>query len=444
MGKNNKRTSKDTQNLCLISYLLPTYLLLILLSINTFAAEQMSNNSDNPYVTEVTDYNKPFELPDLRLGPVNFYPRLGFQSMYDDNIFTATRNEKSDFIWTFLPGIFTVAGDKDYIISTRAAGRIVGPRRTSIITDPENWPGKFAYFDYGAGVNQYTSHTDQNYTDHIVNGYFFLPFTKSLLEFSQGYSKINAEILEAMQRSSQITYNTALTFGMQLSGKTSLESKFTRTSIEYENRRNFTSYVNYSLENWLNWQYSQKLNLAAGITAGMYDIENQPNQNYEQFRVRGRYHILEKLWIDGSAGIQLRQFDTDRSSTTEPVFSLSASYSPRPTTVISLMASRQEYASVFSGYNYLSTSIGADIYQQIGRRYTATVYGGISRYDYLATFAGTSLDHSNDYYYTGLSFKARIAKHLEGTFFYTYRQENYYNGQTFSNNQVGMQFMLSY
>ncbi|HON06937.1 MAG TPA: hypothetical protein PLW02_02430 [Verrucomicrobiota bacterium] len=406
----------------------------------------MSNNSptNNPYVTEVTDYKKPLELPELRLGPVNFYPRLGFQSMYDDNINTSTRNEQSDFIWTVLPGIFTVAGDKDYAISTRIAGRTVGPPRTSIITDSKYWPGITAYVDYGARVNQYTSHTDQNYTDHIVNGYFFIPFTKSLLEFSQGYSQINTEILEAGERSPQIIYNTALKYGIQLSGKTSLESKFSRISTDYENRKDFSSYVDYSIQNWLNWQYSQKLNLSAGVIAGMYDIEKQPNQTYEQFRARARYYIFERLWIDGSVGMQLRQFDTDRSSTTEPVFTLSASYSPRDRTVISLSASRQEYASVYSGYNYLSTSIGANVYQQIGKRYTAIIGGGFSRYDYIATFTGKSLDRSDDYFYTGLSFKARITKHLDGSFFYTYRQENYYNGATYANNQVGIQFMFNY
>jgi len=404
----------------------------------------LASIAQTPYVTEVKEYKKPLELPELRLGPVNFYPRLGFQSTYDDNIYVSTHNEKSDLIWTFMPGIFTIAGDKDYAISARASGITVGPQRTSIISDPELWPGKLAYVDYSAGINQYTSHTDQNYTDHRVSGYFFYPFTKSLIEFQQGYSKLNTTVLEAAHRALQTTYDTSLTYGYRLAPKTSIESTFSRNSIDYERQFGFTSYTDYRLENWFNWQYTEKLNLSAGITAGFYDIQEQPNQTYEQFRLRARYHILERLWTDASCGIQIRQFDTDRPSTTDPVFSLSASYAPREKTVVSISASRSEYASVYSDYNYISTAIGANLYQKIATRYAVSLGGGYNHISYLSTFAGKTINRSDDYYYANLQFNMKIAKHLDGTFFYQNSLVEYGTGSTYSNNRVGIQIMWSY
>ncbi|MGC8829192.1 MAG: hypothetical protein ACP5TE_05390 [Verrucomicrobiia bacterium] len=404
----------------------------------------IAQSNQSSYVTEVADYKKPLTLPELRLGPVNFYPRLGFQSVYNDNIYVSTKNPISDLIWTFSPGIFAVAGDKDYAIDSRAAGRTVGPTRTSIITDPEYWPGKLAYIDYSAAINQYTSHSDQNNTDHRVSGYFFYPFTKSLLEFKQDYSKIYTEVLEATRRVPQTAYDTSLTFGMQTGAKSSIESTLTRSSTDYQRQYNFVSYADYRLDNWFNWQYTPKLNLAAGFAVGLYDIENQPNQTYEQFRLRARYHILERLWTDGSVGIQLRQFGTDRPSTTEPVFSISASYAPREKTILSIGLNRSEYASVYSGYNYISTSVGAGIYQRIANRYSVSLGGGYNHITYLGTFAGATINRSDDYYYASLQFTMLIAKHLDGSFFYRHSTAEYGTGATYSNNKVGIQLTWSY
>jgi hypothetical protein len=77
----------------------------------------------------------------------------------------------------------------------------------------------------------------------------------------------------------------------------------------------------------------------------------------------------------------------------KPVFSWNP-LCPTPTTVISLTASRQEYSSVFSGYNYMLTSIGADIYQTNRQTLYSYHLRRFSRSDYLGTFTGTSLNRS--------------------------------------------------
>lgn len=398
-----------------------------------------------PYVTEVTEYKKPFAPPELRLGPVNFYPRLGFQSMYDDNIYASTSNEKSDFIWSLSPGFLAAAGDTDLIALYRKKDWSLfryNPENL-LISDPQNWPRQMYLLDYSPQFNWFSKYTDNNATDHHLNAGAYIPFSKSIISIRQNYTHQTTTIIEANRRSAQDIVSTGIAGGIQLGPKSSIYTLLSRNDYSYE-RKDLYGYTDYSSETWFNWNTTPKITLSGGLTLGMFDVQKQPNQYYEQLRFRARYHPSERVWLDSSFGIQFRQFSGGRS-TTEPVGSIAAYYHWREKTYLSLSAARSEYASIAWGnYNYLQTGFGFGISQLIGDRITISLNPGYYNLDYIWTKSAPSANRTDDYFYVSASVNVKLYKYLEGSIFYNHltRTSNVSDDLTY--NRAGIQIVWHY
>jgi hypothetical protein len=386
---------------------------------------------------------QPSTLPtELRLGPFDIQPRITTGVTYDDNIFILSTNPESDLIWSLQPAFLAVAGDRLAIEDYRRAYHDVvrySPD-TFIITESETWPGRTLMVDYGPKFNWFTQHAENDSIDEFLTVNALWPMGKMILGLRQEYVLQNTTIIEAGRRSWQQTIPTALMAGYQFSDKTTAEVNLSHNSVSYE-QQGLADYSDWNWDNWLNYQYNPVLNMSLGANLGILDVSSQPHQTYETPAVRARYRYGTRVILDGSAGVQMRQYGAGVADTLEPVFSLTAYYQASENSTFHLTGFRRELPSVTSGYDYISTGVSLGFQQQFGDRYFASLAMTYYSFDYRATSPDLVIAEQarrvDNFIEVRPAFEVRFTRNLVGSLFYLFRTVQSAQWDGWTDNQVG-------
>ena len=383
-------------------------------------------------------------LSDLRLGPFDLHPRLSAGFVYDDNVLLSAANKEADMDWMIQPALQAVAGDDAALIALRDQNSDVLSLAPGslIIQQPEVWPGKLLMVDYGPRFQLFDKYTANNSIDQFGALNLLLPMNKLILGFRQDYQLQKTEIIEFDQRATVETISSAFSAAYQFGDATSVESNFRRVSIDYETA-GLTGYTEYNTEDWFNYAVAPDLPVSLGVLAGQDDVANHQDQSYEQLRARARYNYTEKLVFDVSAGGELRQYENGKGDTLSPVFTLAAEYRPAVRTTLRLTGSRQQYASIYNGYNYASTGAALEVRQGITDRFAAALSAGYYSIDYTGVSKGLA-NYAGDYYTARLGLDAIIVRHLTGQVFYQFLSSRSQAGAAVNDDQTGVQLTLSF
>ncbi|MGA3179121.1 MAG: hypothetical protein ABSF38_02120 [Verrucomicrobiota bacterium] len=384
------------------------------------------------------------KLLELRLGPFDLHPRLTTGLSYNDDLTYATSNKEADAIWTIRPAFQAVAGDDAALIGYRDQNYDVlnlSPG-TLVIQQPEARPGKLLILDYGPGFEVYDRYSTNNSTDEFATLNLLWPMNKLILGLKQDYQLQKEPLIQAEEFATVETISTALSAAYQFGEKTSVESNFRRVSIGYD-EPGLTGDTEYNTEDWFNYEAAEDLPVSLGVLAGQDEVANHQDQSYEQLRARARYSYTEKIAFDVSVGGELRQYQNGKSATLSPVFTISGSYRPTERTLLSLTGYRQQYASIYNGFNYASTGATLGVRQGITDRFSAGVSAGYYDLDFTSV-SGPSSTHSDGYYTARMSLDTKIARHLTSQIFYQWTdRQSQYDGDM-NENQAGVQLILSY
>ena len=386
----------------------------------------------------------------FRLGPFDIQPRITTGVTYDDNILIASQNPEADLIWSIQPAFLAVAGDRlDIEDYERTYHNVVSfSPDTFIITEPETWPGKTLMVDYGPRFNWFTEYTENDSIDEFLTVNALWPMRRTILGLRQDYVLQNTTVIEAGRRTWQQTVPTLLMSGYQLSEKTTAEVNLSRTAVSYEQNQGLADYTDWNWDNWLNYQYSPRLNLSLGANLGMLELPSQPSQTYETLLARARYRYGARVIVDGSVGVQLRQYQGGVINTTEPVFNFIVHYQASDNTSFGLTCFRREAASVTFGYDYFSTGISLSLRQRLTDRYYVSLDGTYYDTAYLATspdLATTEQAHRNDNFYEiKPALEVRFAHHLIGSLYYLFRAFQSSQPGGWGDNQIGTRLTWSF
>jgi opacity protein-like surface antigen len=367
--------------------------------------------------------NDPLETI-LHPGPFEIRPHLTMSVFYDDNIFLRPTNRVDDVVWMISPGI------------------LVG---TGAYRDGD---GSFFLLDYTPTVTIFTDNDDSNGQSHdvLLAGQWKTP--KLTLALDQTYNGSFGGLFDATNRVDREvaggnldrqTYATTVRGEYQFSDKTGFELDGRQIIRDYEG---FSSYNDWALASWVNYQPSEKLRTSAGATVGWRDIEANPNQMYEQLLVRGSYHVAEKVTALASIGMEFQQYQGGDSRGPTLIFGMGGEYRPREGTVLSLEAYRREQTSIYlSGQNYTITGFRAAARQRILDRLSATLATGYDFSDYHRTTSGTDDSRQDGFFYIGPGVDYEITERWMVGLFYQYRQ-NSSNADAdqfdYQNHQVGL------
>src|SRR5262249_50908658 len=150
-----------------------------------------------------------------------------------------------------------------------------------------------------------------------------------------------------------------------------------------------------------NYKWTPKLVVGIGGTGGVMEVEDgNPDQPFAQVNVRLSYEATGKLNFYVSAGVEFREFDSDRSERTTPGFEIGAIYRPFDGRTITWAAIRSMLASGFSPDQYFAaTDVVLRIQQRLLRRFYLGLSAGYENADYFATANGVDASRDDNYYF---------------------------------------------
>jgi hypothetical protein len=376
-------------------------------------------------------------------GPVSesvrrFHYELTIQvaEIYDDNLTLASNNRVHDFYTRIGPALTLGFGDT--------------------IVREEN----FLELYYEADFLIFADHSNFDAVQqvaHLAGQYHFSRLTVGVVENIQlaetgdsqlpGFTGtiVNGVNIDTGGRRRINTYATHLSATYELTGKTFLSSAGDYALIDYSGGLTNSKRISGNL--FLNYQYSPKLVVAAGGTAGR-DVLNQANsnQNFEQANLRASYTPTGKLSASGLVGLEFRQFDTGSHDSVTPVLDLGASYKPFDGTSISIDASRGTQTSAgLLGQDYTSTQVQATAQQRLLQRVVLSFTGGYQNLDYFGALTPTVASRKDNYYFVQPAIDARITNFWYAGAFFVYRENtSNFSNFGFNDTQVGIRTALKF
>jgi opacity protein-like surface antigen len=164
------------------------------------------------------------------------------------------------------------------------------------------------------------------------------------------------------------------------------------------------------------------LTLGLGVTLGYVDVEDNPNQTFEQFLGRVIYEVAEKLSLNASFGGELRQYQGGVGDTFSPVWTVAGVYRVREGTALTLQANQQYRSSAhFGNQSYLRTGLRASVAQRVYRRVELTVSGLYYHSDYESTVSGVSSDRTDDSFLVSVGLNTQLWERWLVGVFYDYQ-----------------------
>jgi hypothetical protein len=399
--------------------------------------------SDTPVVEVAPTDSSPVVAEGQAVGSevrrLHYQFRLDLRGTYDDNITLSSHDQKSDFYIRIDPVIVASFGEED--------GE--GANFLSLEYDPDI----VFFFDHSEfntfqnviqirGRSQFSRLTlDLNEQMQFLNG-------SDINQSTNTGTFVNAVNLDVRGQPRVNLFNTQLTATYDLSGKTSLAAGFQHSVSDYDD---FISSQRVSGNLFLNYDYGPKLNVGVGVSLGREIVdEPTPDQTFEQINVRASYVLTGKLTAHGSAGVEIRQFDSDIEDHVSPVFELSLDYTPSDGTQFSLSGSRSNSSSAsLAGQDFTSTQFTASIRQRILQRFFVSLTGGYQNQTYFGASPFLSSTREDNYYFIQPAIDVRITRYWYIGGYYLHRQNDssdFFFGDTFgfNENQAGIRSTLTF
>ena len=348
----------------------------------------------------------------FRLGSFHFYPRAAGSVFYDDNIYIRETDKVDDVVWALRPGITIMSSD----LTTNG--------------------GKSLTVSYDPSFLVFTDQTDESTINHAAALSASLAFTRLSFGLSQTVSATTDPVVEAGARTDRLALGTALTSRYAFGEKLSAEANFGLDIMDYADRYNSWDWSN---RDWLNYQYSSRLNLGVGLTLGYIDMEGFPDQNYENLLVRAAYSASEKLDVNATVGVDWRQYRSGVDDTLSPVWELAVAYRPQERTTLSLGCYQRYYSSAYYGnQNFLSTGVNVGLRQEFLTRYVFSVTARYYHSDYQATVVGVATRGTDDVVAVRPQFEIELKERWSAGIFYEF-SHNASDDRPFTRNRVGLQ-----
>ena len=284
--------------------------------------------------------------------------RLNLSALYDSNIFISKTNPVHDYEFVITPGVTLGWGD----IFNR--GR------------------NFIRLDYSPSFTFFARNSSQNYVGQnaLLDGQY--NSGKATWRFALSVVTANGANTDVGTRVPQQVYATTVGVSYIVSDKTFLDVS---GSYAYNTVKNQLDTWTLSGAGYFNYIYSPKLTIGIGVVGGLQTVSgpDNPDQTFEQINLKASYQLSGKISLNGTVGYEFRQYSGAQSSSSTPVFMLSAIYQPFDGTTFTLSAARRIQASnSLVGQNYTSTGFTLGWRQRFYQRFFSTISTSVENDNY--------------------------------------------------------------
>jgi len=417
------------------------------------AQEAATDGSQAYYATNRPAWLNPSQPLTLSYGSFDLHPRLRSTTIYDDNILFATQGQQSDVISQVAPGVQIRGGDRQtldtYLEAAEYGNYGLNLTRLSpdslVIQPDETWPDKFVLLDYSPQWQEFASHSANDSLDQFLTANGVWPMAKLIVGFQENYSDQKTIINEAATRSTVQRNHSELDACYALNDKFTAATAFTRDEVSYPESTNLVGYTEWAGSVSINRQVGSTLNVSWVTAGGVDEVVTGQNQQFLQEGVRARYNYSELFAVDGSLGAEYRQYDSGRSDTFTPYFSLGAVYRPWERLYLRMGVARRQVGSFGQGSAYTCTGGYLILHKDITDRFSLISEVDYYQYDYISTTKAANTSQPSDYYSARLSADYKLWKHVNLQAYYEFRGEGLLeNATVLQDNQAGVQAELRF
>jgi hypothetical protein len=358
--------------------------------------------------------NTPSTLPTfLQWGPVTAHPRATYRFISTTGLLVSKGEAADTTIQTVAPGIMLELGAQ--------------------------WT-----LDYQSSWNYYSSRKFTDSIDHsvLLNG--ATVYDNWTLRFSQGFSHSAQTLIETGSQTKLDQYSTAFDALMRLGSHLALESSATQ-NLTYTTDLNDTK--EWSLIEWLHFQYSQRLDTALGLGPGYIELNQGPDTTYSKFLGKIDWRPGTKLNLHFDAGLDHREVRSANAQyTNNPIANLSARYKIFEHTALKIGASRTitvPYSLNQALVKNLSWDVSLD--QRLLGRFNLTLSAGYTKSNYeQTTVAATEARDDINHWYDARLSTAVLQRGSISVFYRRSTNGSTLQGYGFSTDQTGLEFSYRY
>ena len=412
-----------------------------------FAADPPAAESQQPPAPVPTDFNIPLaELPSREeesgwFAPCwrgRVFPHFRLAGYYDDNIFIQHTNREGDYVGIASAGIRAGWGEVPKPVSETRQERGV-PLKYEDILPVE---GAFLMADYTGSRAMFMHHPSQDSNDQDALARVFWTDSKLTLGALVRYQALTASEIEAGSRVRQNIFKGAVTAQYAVTGKSTFEIDVSDTKTHYQG---ITTASNWLDENWWNWQVAPKTNIGMGLTLGLLEIENYPEQKFERPLFRIRYQPTEKISFNGRIGTELRQLGGNAGTITNLVCQFGVDYKPFDGTSIAMSVYRDVSGSaILGGEIDKRTGVNLVLLQRFLQKLYLTVTLGYDQI-YYTQYYNENPGTEDGFFYGKLGLAMDISRWANVMVFYGYQDYNASEASSsFYDNQVGFEVNVTY
>ena len=317
---------------------------------------------------------------------------IGFGLIFDDNFTVTNGNRKADTLLTISSGLTLTLGSTESRVMVRA--------------------------NYNASGVFFLNHSSENSFDQSLSFDLAYRMQRLTLGLHIRPSLISGSSLDAGDRVGRKIFYAGLTANYNLSDKTSISLN---TDYTYASYNGLLASREIRVQAFVNYLVTPKVTLGLGGGYGVLDVDGGQTQTSEQALVQISYAATAKLSLNANAGWEFRNGGDGVPTSSTPVFSVGAAWTPREKTTISVDARRRTYGSAaLVGQNYEATGFSATITQQLRPRISANLTVGYEFTEYQQALVGVDASRKDNYFYTRVGLGFPVNRWCSGNVFYEF------------------------
>jgi len=346
---------------------------------------------------------------------------FSWDSFFDSNIFLDNTNEQGDWVNSLRPGIEFFTNQSPL--------------------DAEH------YFQagYDAEFLLFMENDSENSINHRANALYRYNASKGFIQASHDFAKVEGADRDIGNRTEVLSQNTIIRGEYELTRKIRFYGDANQRLRYYDNQNDRH---NWHLGGFLMYQVLPKTKIGLGTKVGWVDIQNSPNQTYQQALGRIIWEPTGKLTVDARFGADFREFHqlNARGSRVSPAGSLELRWDPLAKTMASLTAYYNvEGSSFINNSNFDAVGIQAKIRQNFSEKVSAILQGGYENADYYATTNNFTSNREDDYGFVRGSIIWEPYEWLSVEPFYRFStNDSSIATSSFDRHQTGVQATLTY
>jgi len=349
----------------------------------------------------------------LQWGPVTAHPRATYRFVSTTGLLVMKGEAADTTIQTVAPGIMLELGAQ--------------------------WT-----LDYQPSWNYYSSLKFTDTIDHSVMLNGATVYDNWTLRLSQSFTRSTQPLLETGAQTRVDQYATVFDVRTRLDGHLALESAATQ-NMSYTTNLNDSK--DWSLLEWLHFQYSQRLDTAIGAGPGYVEINKGPDTTYSRFLGQIDWRPGTKFNLHLDAGIDHRKVRTANSHYTDnPITNASVGYKIFEHTALTFGGFRT-ITVPYSPNQALIKNLGWNVSldQRLLGRLNLTLAAGYQKSNYeQSTITATEAREDNNHWYDARLSTAVLQRGSVSVFYHTSKNTSSVHGYGFSSNHTGLELSYRY